>query len=246
MRKQEHHNGSGRERDAVHCTRPLGSSTVRVPNSALGRPRLILASASPRRRRLLRQAGYRFEVKPPRPKGPSDGAGTIEDDAIRDAPTAAAYVESLAYLKAMAAIETHRLTGGLVLGADTAVELGGQLIGKPRDEDDARRILALLSGSVHRVLTGLALVEPATGRRLLAHAATTVRMRRMSDEEIDAYGGGGEALGKAGAYALQETGDRYVESIEGSFTNVVGLPMATLEQMLKAAGYDPRNFRTTD
>jgi len=195
---------------------------------------LILASNSPRRRELLRQAGYRFKVRPP---------GPIEDASIRRAPSAAAYVESLAYLKAMSAIETHGIRKGLVLGADTAVELRGRLIGKPRDEDEARQILSALAGSVHRVLTGLALVDAGAGRRWLAHDATTVHMGPMSAADIHAYVASGEAMGKAGAYALQETGDRFVERIEGSFTNVVGLPMELLERMLKAAGHDPRSLR---
>ena len=195
---------------------------------------LILASSSPRRRELLHQAGYRFKVRPP---------GLIEDSSICRAPNAVAYVESLAYLKAMSAIETHGIRKGLVLGADTAVEREGRIIGKPRDEEEARQILSALAGSGHRVLTGLALVDTGAGRRLLAHDATAVHMGPMSADDIHAYVASGEAMGKAGAYALQETGDRFVERIEGSFTNVVGLPMELLERMLKAAGYDPKDFR---
>jgi len=194
---------------------------------------LVLASNSPRRQELLRRAGYRFIVRPP----------PIDDRGVSASAGPGAYVESLAYLKAMAAIQAHRLTDGLVLAADTIVELAGRIIGKPNDEADARRILSELSGSRHRVITGLALVDAATGRRLLAHEVTGIRMRRMSPEEIDAYVAGGEALGKAGAYALQETGDRFVEKIDGSLTNVVGLPMELLERMLKAAGYRPEDFR---
>jgi septum formation protein len=164
----------------------------------------------------------------------------------------------------MSAIETHGIRKGLVLGADTAVELRGRLIGKPRDEEEARQILSALvatgrhgdspaesdstgrAGSVHRVLTGLALVDAGAERRWLAHDATTVHMGPMSAAEIHAYVASGEAMGKAGAYALQETGDRFVERIEGSFTNVVGLPMELLERMLKAAGHDPKEFRDAD
>jgi septum formation protein len=197
------------------------------------RPKLILASNSPRRRELLRQAGYRFEVRPP----------PIEDRGVTGASSAGAYVESLAYLKAMAAIDAHRLTEGLVLAADTVVELAGRIIGKPSDEADARRILSELSGSEHRVLTGMALVDAASRRRLLAHEATRIRMRRIAPEEIDAYVAGGEAMGKAGAYALQETGDRYVEALDGSPTNVVGLPMELLERMIRAIGYKPEDLK---
>jgi septum formation protein len=197
------------------------------------RPKFILASNSPRRRELMRQAGYRFEVRPP----------PIEDRGVTGAPSPGAYVESLAYLKAMAVIQGRRLTEGLVLGADTIVELAGRIIGKPADKADARRILSQLSGSEHHVLTGLALVDVAKRRRLLAHDITRIRMRRITPEEIDAYVAGGEAMGKAGAYAIQETGDRYVETIDGSLTNVVGLPMELLERMIKAVGYSPEDFK---
>ena len=152
-------------------------------------------------------------------------------------------VESLAYMKATASIESHGLRRGLVLGADTIVVLGDEIIGKPADEADARRILSQLSGAEQRVMTGVALVDAATGRRWLAHDVTRLRMRRMTPQEIDAYVAGGEAMGKAGAYAIQETGDRYVEQMDGSMTNVVGLPMELLERMLKAAGYDPNDWR---
>jgi septum formation protein len=194
---------------------------------------LILASNSPRRRDLLREAGYRFVVRPP----------SIDDRAVSHHESPGALVESLAYLKAASAVEAHGLKAGLVLGADTIVVLGDQVIGKPADEADARRILSELSGSEHRVMTGLALIDAAGGRRLLAHDVTRIRMRRMAPQEIEAYVASGEAMGKAGAYALQETGDRYVESMDGSLTNVVGLPMELLERMIKAAGYDPMDFR---
>jgi len=206
------------------------------------RPQLILASSSPRRRELLRQAGYRFEVKPPPIEDrPSRTSGS--SDGMAAAPSPGAHVESLAYMKAMAAVEVHGLARGLVLGADTVVELGGRIIGKPADAADARRILSELSGSEHRVLTGLALVDLDGGRRRLAHDVTRVRMRRLAPEEIAAYVASGEALGKAGAYALQETGDRYVEQLIGSVTNVVGLPMELLERMIEAIGYNPEDFR---
>ena len=197
------------------------------------RLKLILASNSPRRRELLRQAGYRFEVRPP----------PIEDRGVTGAPSPEALVESLAYLKAMASVDAHRMAEGLVLAADTVVVLAGRIIGKPADEADARRILSQLSGSEHRVLTGMALVDVAKRHRLLAHDVTRIRMRRITPAEIDAYVASGEAMGKAGAYALQETGDRYVETIEGSLTNVVGLPMELLERMIKAVGYRPEDFK---
>jgi septum formation protein len=221
----------------------------------MNRLQLILASSSPRRRDLLREAGYRFEVRPPpiddrpsRASGPAYRTGRSSDGAAAGAPPGSApakpgaHVESLAYLKAMAAVEAYGLADGLVLGADTIVLLGDRIIGKPSDEADARRILSELSGSEHRVLTGLALVDLARGRRMLAHDVTRVLMRRLAPDQIAAYVAGGEALGKAGAYALQETGDRHIQEVTGSMTNVIGLPMELLERLIKAIGYDPEDF----
>jgi septum formation protein len=195
---------------------------------------LILASNSPRRRELLREAGYRFRVCVP----PVDDGDVPRGD---DSPEALA--ERLAGLKAESTVQANGLRQGLVLGADTIVVLGAEILGKPADEADARRILAMLSGSEHRVITGVALVDAAAGRCMMAHEVTGIRMRRMTEAEINTYVASGEAMGKAGAYAIQETGDRYVERIDGSLTNVVGLPMELLERMIKAAGYDPNDFR---
>ena len=172
----------------------------------------------------------------------SGSAPPIDDRAVSHLESPEALAESLAYLKAASTVQAHGLRKGLVLGADTVVVLKDKIIGKPADEADAQRILSELSGSEHRVVTGLALVDAATGRRLLDHETTHIRMRRMTPAEIQAYVASGEGLGKAGAYALQETGDRYVERIDGSRTNVVGLPMELLERMLKAAGYDPNDL----
>jgi len=193
---------------------------------------LILASNSPRRQELLLQAGYRFEVRPP----------PVDDQTESEAPSPGVYAEGLAYLKAASVIEANRITEGLVLGADTIVVLGDRIIGKPADEADARRILSELSGAEQQVITGVALVDAASGRRWLDHDVTVLRMRRMAAEEIDAYVASGEAMGKAGAYAIQETGDRYVEWMRGSLTNVVGLPMELLARMLMIAGYEPGVF----
>jgi len=194
---------------------------------------LILASNSPRRRDLLRDAGYRFVVRPP----------TVGESGVPPRGPPVTYVIGLAYLKAQSAIRGHGLERGLVLGADTAVEQDGNLLGKPSDPDDARRILGRLAGTRHHVLTGLALVDLDRGRRVLDVAVTAIRMAAMSPGAIDAYVASGEAMGKAGAYAIQETGDRYVEEVDGSLTNVVGLPMGLLARMLRRAGYDPREFR---
>jgi len=183
--------------------------------------RLILASSSERRRRLLEQAGYDFDVVVPR---------IPEDHLHPDDPRVLA--ESLAYAKARQAAE--RIEHPLVIGADTVVSLDGHVIGKPERDTEARDILRRLSGTTHEVITGVCLVNPRRGERLMGADVTRVTLRPLSGEELDDYVRSGEGLGKAGAYAIQENGDRFVEKIEGSFTNVVGLPMVMLAELLDA------------
>jgi len=183
--------------------------------------RLILASASPRRRELLAQLGIALEVVAPSIAEPREPPAGL---------SAAAFAEALAYFKAAQVYRDHR--NAFVLGADTLVSLGGRVIGKPADERQARRMLKALSGTRHEVITGLALLGPGLSR-LIASETTKVTMRPMSRQELEAYLASGEWQGKAGAYAIQETADRYVEKIEGSLTNVVGLPMELTERMLR-------------
>ncbi len=183
------------------------------------RGHLILASTSERRRRLMEEAGYDFEVLSP---------GLAEDDLRARDPRVLA--ESLAYAKARAAAE--RLDRGLVVGADTIVALDGEVLGKPADEADARRILGRLSGSTHEVITGLCVLNARRGERLIGADVTRVTMKRLTAQELDDYVKSGEGFGKAGAYAIQENGDRFVERLDGSFTNVVGLPMPMLADFL--------------
>lgn len=182
--------------------------------SAAHRPTFILASQSPRRRDLLQRAGYRFEVIPAPLAEPPTVGSTL-------APRQLA--ESQAYFKAAAVVD-HLRPDLPVLGADTVVALDGTIYGKPRDADDAREILAALGAARHQVITGLALLDPS-GLRLLASDLTHVTMRAMSPAEMDAYIAGGSWQGKAGAYGIQDEGDRYVEMVEGSWSNVVGLPV---------------------
>lgn len=125
------------------------------------------------------------------------------------------------------------VTSGTIIGADTIVVAGDEIIGKPRDALHAARILRLLSSHPHEVITGLCLLDAASGRRREAFGRTRIFMRRMTEEQIAAYIATGESMGKAGAYAIQETGDRFVERIEGSLTNVVGLPMELLGEMIR-------------
>lgn len=207
-----------------------------IPNSAAphGVPvqaeTLVLASASPRRAELLRAAGYRFEVVPATVTEP-----WLDND---DIPTEA-HAEATAYFKARS-VSAQR-PDATILGADTVVAVGDRRIGKPRDADDARKILSRLSASRHRVVTGVALIGPRNTRRMIRHAVTTLDMRRMSPEEIDRYIASGEWEDKAGAYAIQENGDAFVTVVAGSLSNVVGLPMELLEQMWKDWHLPPRN-----
>ena len=187
---------------------------------------LVLASSSPRRRELLRQAGIPFRVVSPMVAEPQTTAGSIS-------PRRQA--EALAYFKAS---DVWRRVGEVyVLGADTLVAVGPSVLGKPSGEADARRMLQSLSRTRHEVITGVALLGPG-GRRWVQSEVTHVTMRPMSGEEIDAYIASGEWIGKAGAYAIQETADRFVARVEGSFSNVVGLPIELVERMIRRAEDD--------
>lgn len=184
---------------------------------------LVLASVSPRRAEMLREAGYRFVVREPR----------IEEPAARQAgPDPAEFVQALAYFKARAVADPP--AGATILAADTVAVVGGEIVGKPADRTDARRILQRLSGTRHAVLTGLALLEPASERRLLGFETTGVVCRRLTAEWIERYLDSGQWRGKAGAYGIQDRGDELVKRIEGSFTNVVGLPLERLAAMFAA------------
>jgi septum formation protein len=187
---------------------------------------MTLASASPRRQALLRALWIEFRIIP----SLADEAGPLPDDGCRRA-------EALALRKA-AEVAT-RVGEGLVLGADTIVECDGRLLGKPRDRDEARRFLRLLSGRSHLVVTALALVEAGGGRTVTGQEVTEVCVRPLMAEEIDAYVGTDEPLDKAGGYAIQGAGGAFIEGIKGSFTNVVGLPLGRLRALLLRFGIDP-------
>jgi nucleoside triphosphate pyrophosphatase len=184
--------------------------------------RLVLASASPRRRALLEQVGLCFEVRP---------VEDAEDTApANDAP--AEHARKSAETKAVAASRAD--PGVLVLGADTVVALDGRVLGKPRDEAEAVTMLAALSGREHEVHTGVAMGYG--GRVLLADVVTTrVRFRRLSPEEIADYVRSGEPMDKAGAYGIQGRGALLVAGIEGCYSNVVGLPLSRTWELLGEA-----------
>jgi septum formation protein len=189
--------------------------------------RLILASASPRRREILARAGYAFETFDP---------GEVEDG-VNDAPTPEDLAREKAVLKARHAAEALRQKlreRTLVVGVDTVAALGGDVLGKPLDRPDAIRILSRLSGTRHRVISGFCVLAagPEAPRIWSGCDVTWVMMKNMPPEAIRAYVDSGEADGKAGAYAIQENGDRYVEKLEGSFLNVVGFPLEAFEAKL--------------
>lgn len=184
---------------------------------------LILASASPRRRELLAEIGLPFEVAP----------GVIDESILSGVPPVQA-VEALALAKARLVAATRPLD--VVLGADTAVVLGEEVFGKPIDRADARRMLAALRGRTHEVITGVALVATGGGREAVRSVVTSVTMRLFDDAELERYLDTPEPYDKAGAYAVQGLGGSLVASVEGCYTNVVGLPITTLRAMLREWG----------
>lgn len=184
---------------------------------------LILASGSPRRRELLAQAGYRFEVVPP----------TLSEPRIVPGPHVwpTGCAEALAYFKA--ASVARRYPDRLVIGADTVVVHGQTMVGKPADLADARRILTCLFDGPNEVITGLAILHLNRHHRIITHDSTTLDMRAMTERELEDYLASGAWQDKAGAYALQEGGDKFVRQMVGSETNVVGLPMEKLAEVLR-------------
>jgi septum formation protein len=182
---------------------------------------LILASASPRRRELLAQAGYSFLVEASSVTEVRHG----EEDAIR-------FATRLAREKAEDVFS--RRPSAIVLGADTVVVCDGEVMGKPTDSADAARMLSLLSGRTHHVVTGVAVVWRAHAAEVAAEV-TQVTMRTLAPEEIAAYVATGEPMDKAGAYAIQSYAARWIPRISGCYFNVVGLPLALVASMLEAA-----------
>ncbi len=203
---------------------------------------LVLASTSSRRHELLARLGVPFAVLDP----------AVEEPEPAPQAEASAYAVEMARLKAEAALAQLRRDGVPeaarqaewldVLTSDTTVALETEILGKPADREDALRILGRLSGSAHRVISSVSLrtFEPASGRVVEALDTadeTGIRFRPLSDAEIRAYVDSGECFGKAGAYAVQESGDRFVEALDGRFSTVVGLPLALVAAVLRERGY---------
>lgn len=186
-------------------------------------PRWILASASPRRRELLEAAGQSFEAV----------ASRVEE-AIQEGEAASTAASRLATEKALEV--ASRVPGRWVLGADTIVVVGAQILGKPDGPAEARSMLEALSDRAHRVITGFALIDPAGEVAVARSVETIVVFAALSPAAIDAYVRSGEPLDKAGAYAIQGGAAAFAREVRGSWTNVVGLPMDEVEEALRAAG----------
>lgn len=189
-------------------------------------PKIVLASASPRRANLLSQIGLEIEICPSR---------VDEPEAVHVPPET--WVQKLALEKAKAV--SANLKNGLVIGADTVVVINQRVIGKPEHVEHAIEILTQLSGTFHEVMTGVALVDLDRRREIVWREITVVQFRKLYPREILAYAGSGEVLDKAGAYGVQGRAGAFVERIEGCYFNVVGLPLASLvERLWNLASYD--------
>jgi len=185
--------------------------------------KLILASASPRRAEILRNAGFTFEVQP-----------AHVDETLLPGEPAEAYVRRVATAKAAAAAKSLEANASraVVIGADTVVVVGGRILGKPAGAADARRMLKLLSGRDHDVLTGLSFLTMPTGAETVHVESTRVTFLPLSDEDIEGYLLTGEPFDKAGAYGIQGIGGRFISRIEGCYFNVMGLPISRVSSII--------------
>ncbi|MFZ0063851.1 MAG: Maf family protein [Pyrinomonadaceae bacterium] len=182
--------------------------------------KLILASKSPRRAELLRAAGWQFEA-----------VAANVDETRHDGEEAVAYVRRLAQTKAEKVAQ--QFANDLVLGADTTVVVGNEILEQPGDAATAEWMLKLLSGKWHQVLTGVALVRVGDARLTVAHEVTQVRFAELSTAEIDWYVSTGEPLDKAGAYGIQGRAAPFIEGIQGDYFNIVGLPMRLVYKLIR-------------
>lgn len=195
-------------------------------------PKLILASSSPRRKKLLRQAGLSFVVR----------LSDVEERfQLTESP--AQNAKRIALEKALSVRDS--LKSGIIVGADTIVVLGKKILGKPRNKEEARRMLRRLSGKTHRVYTGFALVDVKTGRRYAGVEKTSVTFRRLGADEIRRYVASGSPMDKAGAYGIQDDyGAVFVEKVEGCFYNVMGFPLSRFITVLKQFVRDHRHRKS--
>jgi len=191
--------------------------------------KLILASASPRRAEILRNAGIQFEIRK---------TDVDESRIVGELP--GDYVRRLALAKALSAATEYRdpLDETLILGADTVVVVDADILGKPASQDDARSMLRRLSGRIHEVHTGLALLRKPGAEQRVVEEITRVHFASLTEREIEDYIATGEPFDKAGAYGIQGIGGRYVTRIEGCYFNVMGLPLARLWSLLRELGWE--------
>lgn len=188
----------------------------------MSQPQFILASASARRKDLLAKAGYKFLVCP------SD----LQERNFACAGLAPCqYAKALALAKAKSVAEEY--PDELVIGADTVVDFNGQIVGKPADAKDAERIVRKLFSGPHKVITAVAIVRISDGAEIIEADTTTVYPKKLTEQQIQEHISNGSWQDKAGAYAIKQTGDEFIERIEGSLTNVMGLPTELLEHLLK-------------
>lgn len=185
--------------------------------------RIILASSSPRRKALLEETGLSFDICP----------ADIDED-IRQGESPLEHTLRLAEEKAKEVAK--KIKQGWTIGADTIVFIDNRILGKPSDTNEAREMLNLLSGRRHKVVTAFCILNASTGKKILKAVESAVKIKKLTDKEIDDYIKTGEPLDKAGAYAAQGIGSFMIENIEGSYTNVVGLPMEELKQALNKLG----------
>lgn len=187
------------------------------------RPRLILASASPRRQKLLKQIGLDFEIIP-----------SSIDETIQ--PGVAPDVAAVKLAENKAIDVARRLKDGIVIAADTVVALDDSILGKPKDEEEARKMLERLSGRWHRVFTGIAVIDSSSSKKVTDYEESRVKFKNLSSVEIENYIRTGEPMDKAGAYGIQGKGALLVEKIEGCYYNIVGLPLFRLSLVLSHFG----------
>ncbi len=186
---------------------------------------LVLASASPRRRELLQQIGLKFQIIPSCAAEEKLSGETPEEHVVR-----------LSLVKANEVAEREEVAGRWFIGSDTIVLCDGKILGKPRDDSHATEMLQLLSGREHRVLSGYAVIDRHSGKQRTEAVSTRVWFRQLTDVEIARYIATREPMDKAGAYAIQGLGVCFVARIEGSYTNVVGLPLCRLTRAMKELG----------
>ena len=201
---------------------------------------IILASASPRRKELLEQIGIEFEIFPA--KGEEIITKSIPEEVVMELSKQKA--EEIASMVATFGVENQEITTPsdiLVIGADTVVAYDGKILGKPKDEEDAKNMLRMLAGNVHSVFTGVTLVlidKSGRAGEIVFYEKTDVSMHPMTEAEIERYVATGEPMDKAGAYAIQGKCAIHIEKIDGDYNNVVGLPITRIYQELKKIGID--------